>query len=300
MTFIKEKIYNIFKWDLKELLKSIIGIFLFSIAINLFIVPNNLYNGGVLGISQLLRTLIVNIFDLNMNFDISGILNFLINVPLFILAYHKISKSFFSRTLLCVLLQTIFLTFIPTLEVPLVNELITSVLIGGILAGIGCGMTLSAGASGGGTDIIGIVISEKSRKLSVGKIGLAVNIVIYSICGILYGIEIMIYSIIYTVFTTLMVDNTHEQNICSTAIVFTKTKPTKLIKFVKEELNRDVTYWEAVGGYSSSKTYISYIVLSKYELQRLERNISDIDKGAFIVKSDGVGIDGNFKKVLTK
>ena len=168
MTFIKEKIYNVFKWDLKELLKSIIGIFLFSIAINLFIVPNNLYNGGVLGISQLLRTLIVNIFDLNINFDISGILNFLINVPLFVLAYHKISKSFFSRTLLCVLLQTIFLTFIPTLEVPLVNELITSVLIGGILAGIGCGMTLSAGASGGGTDIIN-QINSKYLKMSIGK-----------------------------------------------------------------------------------------------------------------------------------
>jgi len=291
---------NIFKWNRQELLKALFGTLLFSFAINMFIVPNSLYNGGVLGLSQLLRTLILTIFHLNVNFDISGIINFAINVPLFILAYKKISKTFFSRTLLCVFFQTIFLTIIPIPESPLVDSLLTNVLIGGILAGFGSGISLSAGASGGGTDIIGIAASMKNRNLSVGKLGLIINIVIYVICGILYGIEIMIYSIIYTVFATLVIDNTHEQNICSTAIIFTKKKPEKIMNFIKKELDRDVTYWDAVGGYDSSKTYICYAVLSKYELQRLERNLSELDKNAFLVKSDGVGILGNFKKILTK
>ena len=294
----KEKIYSIFKWNLNEMLKAILGTILFATAINFFIVPNKLYNGGILGLSQLIRSLILHLFDIKLSFDISGIINLIINVPLFIIAFHKISKSFFSRTLLIVIVQTICLTFIPTLSEPIVSNLLTSVLIGGILAGIGCGMTLSSGASGGGTDIIGIVMSTKNRNLSVGKIGLAINLIIYSICGILYGLEIMIYSIIYTVFSSLLVDNTHEQNICSTAIIFTKEKPTKILNFVKEEIKRDATYWEAIGGYNSSKTYICYIVLSKYELQRLERNLPDLDKNAFIVKSDGVAINGNFRKVL--
>lgn len=299
MKKIKEKIYDIFKWDLNEFIKAILGICLFSFAINIFIVPNNLYSGGVLGLSQVLRSIILKIFDIQTDIDISGIINFCINVPLFIIAYKHISKSFFSRTLLCVLIQTITLTLIPTPSKPIVNDLLTSVLIGGIIDGIGCGLVLSTGSSTGGTDIIGIVVSSKNRNLSVGKLGLAINIFIYAICGIMYGIEIMIYSIICSAIATLMIDNTHEQNICSTAIIFTKKKPTKIIEFVQKELDRDVTYWEAIGGYSNTKTYISYVALSKYELQRLERHLNTLDPNAFVVKSDGYAIRGEFKKVLT-
>ena len=296
MNKISKKIYNVFKWDFDQFFKAVCGSLLFAIAINIFIVPNNLYNGGVLGIAQLTRTLLEDVFNINVGFDISGILNFLINVPLFILAFSKISKTFFARTLLCVFVQTLFLTIIPALDTPLVSEVLASVLIGGIMAGFGCGMVLSSAGSGGGTDIIGILVSMKNRNFSVGKIGLSVNAVIYSICGVLFGLETMLYSILYTVFLNLMVDRTHDQNICSTAIIFTKNKPTKILDFVKEKIKRDGTYWEAVGGYDSSKTYICYVVLSKYELQRLERYLPKLDKTAFVVKSDNVGINGNFKK----
>lgn len=298
MKTIKNKIYNIFRWNYQELLKAIIGIILFSIAINIFIVPNNLYNGGVLGISQLIRTLLSTIFHTEFDFDISGFIYFFINIPLFFLAYKQVNKPFFWRTILCVVIQTIFLSIIPVPKNPIVESLLTSVLIGGILAGIGCGMSLSAGSSGGGTEIIGIIVSQKNHNLTVGKLDLGINLIIYGICGILYGLETMIYSIIYSVFLTLMLDSTHEQNICSTAIVFTKTKPDKILDFVKNNLERDATYWEAMGGYNHSKTYITYIVLSKYELQRLDRNLKELDKNAFLVKANGVEINGNFQKVF--
>ncbi len=299
MSIIKNKIYNIFKWNTEELVKALIGIIIFSIAINIFIVPNSLYNGGVLGISQLIRSFLSTMFHIEFTFDISGLIYFIINIPLFILAYKKVSKPFFWRTILCVVIQTIFLSIIPVPEQPIVDSMLTSVLIGGILAGIGCGMSLSAGSSGGGTEIVGIIISMKNRNLSVGKLDLVINIIIYIICGVLYGLETMIYSIIYSVFLTLMLDNTHEQNICSTAIVFTKNKPDKILDFVKNTIDRDATYWEATGGYNHSKTYITYIVLSKYELQRLERQLKDLDPNAFLVKANGVEINGNFQKVFT-
>lgn len=287
-----------FKWDIREFCKAIIGCFIFAFAINIFIVPNSLYNGGILGIAQLMRSILENIMHAKFPFDVSGIINFAINIPLFVIAYKMISETFFRRTLICVIFQTVFLTILPAPDISIVKDILACVLIGGIIAGVGSGMTLSASGSGGGTDIIGLVISMRNQKTSVGKIGGAINIVIYIICGILYGLPIMIYSIIYAVIASLVVDQTHEQNICSYVMIFTKKKPDKIINFIREELKRDTTYWEGFGGYDKSKTYISYCALSKYEMQRLERHISELDQNAFMIKSEGIGIEGNFKKNL--
>lgn len=287
---------KIFKWNLEGFFKTIIGTLIFSVAINLFIVPNNLYSGGVLGISQLLRSMIVSIFKIVAPFDISSLFYYLINIPLFIIAYKNISKTFFSRTLLCVTVQFIALALIPIPDKPLVDNLLTNVLIGGILDGLGMGLILSAGASSGGTDIIGVALSSKKGTLSVGKIGMFINTIIYVISGILYGVETMIYSIIFSVFGTLMLDHTHEQNISSTAIIFTKKHPKEMIKYISEELSRDATYFEAIGGYTDTKTYITYVALSKYELSRLTRHMKDFDDKAFLIKQDGVGVHGEFEK----
>lgn len=291
-------LHKTFRWNLKDLIKAIAGALIYALAINIFIVPNSLYNGGILGISQLLRTIITTTFNLDLNIDIAGIINFIINIPLLFIAYKVISKTFFGRTVVCVCFTTIFLTIIPIPEKALIDDLLTNVLIGGILCGLGSGKLLSSHGSGGGTDIIGIALSMKNRNLSVGKIGGTINLFIYLICGILYGIPTMIYSIIYAVIGSLVVDNTHEQNVVSYVMIFTKKMPDTITEFIKKELNRDATVWEGTGAYNKTKTYICYSALSKYEVQKLERNIKHLDKEAFMIKNEGVGVDGNFQKYL--
>ena len=289
-----------YKWNWKQLCAAIIGCLLYAIGLNLFIVPNHLYSGGVLGISQLIRSFIVNVLGFSFPFDIAGIINFLFNIPLLLLAYKKISKTFFRRTLICIIFETIFFSIIPIPNKLIVGEILTNVLIGGIICGLGGGLILSAASSGGGTDIIGVVLSMKSKKLSVGKIGVTINIIIYSICGYLYGIPTMIYSIIFSLINSLVVDHSHKQNICSYAIVFTKKDPHNLIDFIVHEFERDATYWEGKGGFNDQKTFIVYSALSKYEVERLERHLGEFDTEAFMVKSEGIGINGNFKKYLTQ
>ena len=167
-----------------------------------------------------------------------------------------------------------------------------------MICGIGAGIILSTGASTGGTDIVGLVLAKKNNHFSVGKIGLLLNVIIYTIAGFKYGIETMIYSILYAIFETIMIDKNHTQNICSEAFIFTKQKPEKIIEFITKELNRGATYWEAVGGYTNTKTYIVYTVLSKYERMRLGRHMKDFDEKAFMVGDDGVEIKGLFDKYL--
>ena len=291
-----KKIIGLLEWNLKDFIKMIIGSLMFCIAVNIFIVPNELYTGGLLGISQLIRSIIIDVFNLNITFDFSGILYYLLNIPLFFMAYKSISIQIklHDRISQVTSIQTVMLSLIPTN--PIVNDVLTNVLVGGLLGGTGLGIVLSCGASTGGTDIIGFIFAKKNNELSVGKLGLMINIVTFSVAGIMYGLPTMIYSIMYSFVDSLTIDKMHEQNICSTAFIFCKKNPKDINNYIKNELGRDFTYWDAKGGYDDSRTYIIYTALTKYELIKLERKIKECDFNAFMVKSEGVGIKGEFEK----
>ena len=289
-----KKIKELLNWNFKDVVKLFIGTLMFCLSINIFVVPNGLYSGGVLGLSQLIRSIVIDVFNLNISFDFSGILYYLINIPLFVLAYKNLSKQFLFRTVLVITVQTLLLSVIPTSAI--VNDTLTNVLVGGLLGGAGLGIILSCGASTGGSDIIGLVMAKKNNELSVGKLGLILNVFIFSITGIIYGLETMIYSIVYSFVDSLTLDKMHEQNICSTAFIFCKKNPKEINNFIKNDLGRDFTYWDAKGGYDDSRTYIIYTALTKYELIKLERKIKECDFNAFMVKSDGIGIKGEFEK----
>ena len=286
------------KWNIYELLMVIIGLFLYCLSIKLFIVPNNLYNGGVMGLSQILRTVIIKSTNLNIKFDIATPIYYLINLPLLALAYKKMGRSFFFRTLFCVTTSTLFLAIIPTIKNPLTDNLLTNILIGGALCGFGCGIAFTVGASTGGTDIIGMILTKKYRSFSVGKVCLAFNVVIYALCAIVGGIEVLIYSILYSVFDTIAADKMHARNINSKVIIFSKDKPNKIIDYIKDTLERDATYWEAKGGYDNSKTYITYTILSKYEKYILTHHIKTEHLNTFIASENNIEVMGNFKKKL--
>ncbi|MBR6133615.1 MAG: YitT family protein [Bacilli bacterium] len=290
-------LYKIFKWNINELILNTIGVIIFSFAINFFIEPTNLYSGGVFGLAQLLNKLIDYLFNITMN--MTSIIYFLINVPLFILAFFKISKSFCCRTIYTIIVQTIALLIIPIPDKMIVEEIITNVLIGGTLTGIGCALILSSTGSTGGTDIVGIVLSNKYKKVSVGRNAIAFNMIIFGISGLAYGLSTMIYSILYSIIENISLDKLHEQNISSSAFIFSKNKPTKLLKFIKDDLQRGATWWKGTG-HNQTETYITYVVLTRYELHKLEKYIKVTNADVFLTKSDFVGVEGNFEKRLSK
>ena len=210
----EEKIKNgnvkIFNWGWFKFCKCTLGIVLYTLAINLFVVPNHLYTGGILGLSQILRTFLVSTLNLNISFDISAIFYYIINIPLLLLAYKKISKTFFFRTIFTVTLDSLLLALIPIPSKPLIDDLLANTTIGGVLCGLGVGMILSTGSSSGGTDIIGIILNRKKDRISVGTIGLGFNVVVYTITGLSYGIQTMVYSIIFALFESFSLDKNHK------------------------------------------------------------------------------------------
>ena len=135
----------------KRNITAVVGMLIFSMGINFFIVPADLYNGGVLGVSQIIRTFLVRYLHLfSGSTDIAGIINMILNVPLFILAYFSISKNFFVKTLVCVVSQTLFLSVVPIPAKPIVADALSASIIGGIFGGAGIGIALRSGGSSGG------------------------------------------------------------------------------------------------------------------------------------------------------
>ncbi|MEG0526289.1 MAG: YitT family protein [Longicatena sp.] len=274
----------------------IFGGFIFAAGVNLFIVPLNLYTGGVIGIAQIIRSVLSQYAHLDFGgFDIAGIINFAMNVPLFIMAYRSISRRFFIKTLLCVLAQTLAFTVVMIPSKPIIDDVLAACLIGGLIGGFGIGLALKSGGSGGGLDILGVYFAKKSN-FSVGKLSIVVNALIYVCCALLFTISTAIYSIIYTACMYMMVDKIHYQNINMTAMIFTKND--KVQESILKETRRGVTYWKGAGAYTKTDTFVLMTVINKYEVSQLKKIILSIDPNAFIIFNEGMSISGNFEKRL--
>lgn len=279
---------------IKTNLIAIIGNLIYAIGVNIFITPLNLYSGGIFGFCQLFRTLLENYFDFG-SIDIAGIIYFFVNIPLLILAYKILNKNFFYKTLISVLCSNLFLTFI-TIDTPIFNDTLASCFIGGVIAGIGSGITLRAGSSGGGTDIIGMILIKKNSKFSVGQIGLFVNLFLYTICAIIFNTDIAIYSIIFAFVCSFAVDKMHTQNIKVNALIFTDNY--EIANEINTKLVRGSTSWEGKGDYTGKKKYVISTVISKYEQQELKNIVKKLDNNAFVIINSNVDTLGYVEKRL--
>ena len=290
----KRKMYL---YEGKRTLGGILGGFLYAAGVNLFMVPAGLYTGGVMGICQVVRTLLVDYMGMNFGtMDIAGIIYYIINIPIFILAYLKMGKKFFVKTLITVTMITVFFSVIP--PVVIVEDAMAACVVGGIVSGVGIGIILRMGSSGGGMDVVGVLLTKWKRDFSVGKINLLVNLVLYAACLFLFDVEIVVYSIIYAAVHAVAIDKVHIQNINVEVNIISKVDTTTLEKEIFEELGRGITKWSTLGAYTYEQSHILYIMLSKYEVNRLKAIIHKHDPNAFIVVNEGVSVDGNYLKKL--
>lgn len=285
------------KKQLISIFYAVCGSFLFAAGVNLFITPLNLYNGGFMGIAQLIRTFLTSVLHLSFGqTDIAGIVYFIINLPLLYLAWSKMGKGFFIRTVITVIVETAALTFIPIPKHPLIDDRLTACVIGGIVAGFGSGLVLRGSSSGGGQDILGLYFTKKFRNFSVGKMATIINIFVYGVCLIIFNLETAIYSLIYGVISSIACDRVHIQNINMSVMIF--TKKLGISKAIMEETGRGVTNWDGAGAYTNETSYILFVMISKYEVNQIRRIVQNIDPNAFMIFTEGCSVEGNFEKRL--
>ena len=284
--------------ETSNMLWAILGVACYAAAYRWFLVPADLYSGGFTGVSQLIKLFLVEGLGLHVpkEMDLTGSILWCINLPLFVLGYKSIGKKFLYRTIIAVCIQSVLLTVIPAPDKLLLDDLLLNCVVGGVLSGFGVGITLRAGGSGGGTDIVGMYCAKHYPEFGVGKLNMVINLFVYTIAAIRYDVEVAAYSIIFSIVAGIMMDRVHDQNIKVSVFVVTKEKG--MGEKINRTMIRGVTSWKAWGEYSRSEEIVHMVVVNKYELLQLKKLIRQEDPHAFVQVMSPDMIIGNFEKRL--
>lgn len=270
---------------LKRLIQFIIGCFIVSVAYNVFIVDNKIVPGGVGGIAVIVN----NLLDIDNTITI-----IVLNIVLLILSFILLGVEKTRKSMLGTILLPLFIKltehFNVWLEIDNTNILL-SVLIGGILYGIGAGLVFKAGFTTGGTDILNQIIS-KFAKISIGKSMLICDGTIVLSSGIFFGLDIMLYSVVILYIISYISDRII-LGISDNKIFYIVTDMDKEIKdFILNKLNHGVTVFKAKGGYKKVRGNVLMTVLPTKDYYILKTGIKKIDKSAFFIVTDSYELYG--------
>ena len=266
--------------ELWRLLLIVIGAVLAGLGFSLFQVPYNIAAGGVSGIA-----ILINHFT---GWPIS-VMYLVMNVPLFVLGFFYLGRwRFLISTALAVLLFS-FTTgvgnqYLPTVlaEWPITDNILLSAIYAGLIGGIGGGLLYLAGATMGGTAIIGRIIQVKTG-LSLSQIYLFVDGAIVLAAGIVFGWEIALYAMLTLLLSGQAADFVMEgPSRARTAMVIT-TEPEAITRALIAELGRGVSYWDAVGGYTGEKRTVVMCTIYRPQVGELKRVVASHDPHAFVI-----------------
>jgi len=253
----------------------IIGAVIVAISINSLIVPNRIADGGITGIAILLHYL----FHWSISWTV-----LLLNVPLFILGWKMVGRSFLIYSVIGVGALSIALSL--STGVPVVtNDALLAAIFGGVLSGIGMGIIFRSRGSLGGTDILAVFFS-RTTSFSVGQILMGIDAIIFVAAAILMTPEIAMYAMIYMFIATKVIDLVQEGWNYSKSVLVVTSQPTAISQEIMEKLGRGVTLFNAIGGYSGEFKQVVYCVINRTEMSQIKEIIHKQDPKAFLTISD--------------
>ena len=269
----------------KSILTIIFGAAIYAFGLTYFVVPHHLFEGGATGITLITYYLF--------NIPIS-LMNLLINIPLFILAW----KIFGSKTLYTSLLGTISLSIwlaifekIP-LNFNLEGDLVIVALVAGVLLGLGLGIIFNAGGTTGGTDIVARILN-KYTNISVGKLLFALDFLILMLILIIFqDLRLVTYTLLFDFIVSRVIDLIGEGGYAGKGFMIITQKPMEVADKINEELGRGVTFISGQGYYSQKDLKIIYCIVARNEMIKMKELIHTIDPKAFITITEAHEILG--------
>ncbi len=278
------------KLPLKEKLKRFIfitiGAILMAVALELFLVPNKLLDGGIVGISIMMS----HFLKLPI-----GLFIFILNIPFFYLGYKQIGKTFAFSTLYGIGILSIGTALLHPVPA-FADEKFLVTIFGGVILGLGVGLVIRYGGSLDGTEILAILINNKTP-FSVGEIVMVINFFIYTAAGFVFTWESAMYSVIAYFIAAKTIDIVQQGLDESKSVWIISDQYVEIGDAINNRLGRGVTYLKGEGAYTGDDKKVIFCVITRLEEFKLKDIVNHYDESAFVAIGNVSEVKGGrFKK----
>ena len=262
---------------IRDYLLMTIGSACLALALNIFLVPNNIVFGGLTGIATIINTLT--------NLPI-GITSLVLNIPLFMIGFRRLGGLVFGlRTMFATVMMSLLIDFTAgRVDRFVQNDPLIYTFYGGMLSGLGAGLVLRAGGTTGGTDIIAKLL-QRWRGIRPGQALLALSVIIFAAAGYVYGTKPVLYALLVAFIEAQVVDVVIDGFHYGRKAIIVSNHPDAIRDAVLRELDRGVTVLEGRGGYTDEERMVLMCIVMQSEVVALKSIIHEADPHAFVVIS---------------
>ncbi len=268
------------------------GAMIVALSLNIFVVPYKIAPGGITGLATIIFHISGKKFPL-------GIIMLMLNLPLFILVLRLEGKVFILKTLFATVSLSIFTdisapfvnrVIIPALTKEMMNDsgdLLINCLIGGLLLGIGLGLTVKAGSTTGGTDLAAVLLKKFLPRVSFGKLLFLIDCTVVILAMTVFqSVRLGLYAIITLIAQTQVIDTIQEGVDYSKAIYIISDHFEKISERVMNEMDRGATALYGTGMYSGTEKRVLLVVVTGKQISQAVRIIKEVDSSAFVIIND--------------
>ena len=270
--------------NVKEYLLLFIGAALAAFAVEEFLVPCTILDGGIVGVSIMIN----NLTGVNL-----GLLTLVLNLPFLAVGYKVLGPKFILKAGFSMVAFSFFLEVFAPMQ-NATHEYLLAVCFGGIFLGVGVGLVISFGGCLDGTETVAILLNRKFD-LPVGRTVLVFNIVLYSIAGLLFGFDRAMYSLLTYYITSKVLDFVESGADQAKAAMIITDEGREIADLIYAKMGRTVTLLPGEGLISGKKDVV-YCVFNRFEIYELKRLINEVDASAFITITDIAEIIGKHIK----
>lgn len=266
-------------------LNTLLGAAIFSIGFDLFLLPNELNSGGVSGLSMVVRQLL--------GFGSVGVIQIIINVPLFLVGGIKLGGKFFWGSLIGMASSSLFIDAFSIIPVPETEPLLGA-LYGAVLCGLGIGIVFACGTSTGGSDILVRLLKLRFRNVPVGTICLVIDLIVAVMTGIVFQDATKTLYTGLTVFITSKVMDSvvYRFDYSKVAMIITASYE-EVAREIGNRLGRGTTFLYGEGAYTGKQTKVVLTAVKRQQLAELKELVTQIDPNAFIIMQEAHQVLGD-------
>ena len=264
---------------------AMLGSAIFALGFDMFLIPNEMNTGGVSGLSMVIRQVL--------GFGSVGVLQILINIPLFLLAGIKIGRKFFWGSLIGMTSSSIFIDIFSVIPAPESNPLLGA-LYGGVLCGFGAGLVFSSGASTGGSDILVRLLKLRYRNVPVGQICLCIDLLVAVLTGLVFkDTTKALYTGVTVFVTSRVVDAVIYRFDYTKVVLIISAEHEEIARQIGLKLRKGTTFLYGQGAYSGKETKVVLTAVKRQQLAELKELVTDIDSKAFIIVQEAHQVLGD-------